>query len=144
MCYNIVSMFWFFGHGTVGSELPDQGSNPQPLCCELLTTGLPGKSQTMWSFTLFFTWRTTYTFKYKVLGSSQHSGHASLVKLSFPHLLKWFSRDTAKGFPGGPVVKTCLPMEDAADHFLHPESLQGLPFASLAAPSLFSLPLPQL
>ena len=85
-----------------------------------------------------------YTFKCKVLGSSQHSGHASLGKLSFPHLLKLFSRDTAKGFPGGPVVKTCLPMEDAADHFLHPESLQGLPFSSLAAPSLFSLPLPQL
>ena len=104
MCYNIVSVLCFV---FLATGQWDQ-SSPSVLGGEVLTTGLPGKSQTMWSFTLLLTWRTTYTFKCKVLGSSQHSGHASLGKLSFPHFLKWFSRDTAKGFPGDPVVKACL------------------------------------
>ena len=104
MYYNIVSVLCFVFLAT-GQWVH---SSPSVLGGEVLTTGLPGKSQTMWSFTLLLTWRTTYTFKCKVLGSSQHSGHASLGKLSFPHLLRWFSRDTAKGFPGGPVVTTCL------------------------------------
>ena len=74
---------------------------------------------------------------------AQHLRHrASFRSKTSPHTM--LEKLRGEGLSNRKVVKTCLPMEDAADHFLHPESLQGLPFSSLAAPSLFSLPLPQL
>ena len=45
-------MFWLFGFNAPGTLAPDQGLNPHPPALEgkVLTTGLPGKSYSLFIF----------------------------------------------------------------------------------------------